>query len=236
MNRFFKPILGMVVTLCATVFVFFLIQRSSQPTKVSVLTGPLHSSSTVVVSTSTSVVPSSTQGMVESPESFRWPISRPEERLTKKQFGTYVEPGNSVVMPERFKGYHTGLDFETFTDEVDSEVVISAICSGKILQARTATGYGGVAVQSCTLDGAPVTVVYGHLKLATLGVNVGQTVNVGEKMGVLGKGGSSETDGERKHLHLSIHRGTGINILGYVSTKAGLKDWIDPTTVLSAAK
>jgi hypothetical protein len=43
----------------------------------------------------------------------------------------------------------------------------------------------------------------------------------------LGKGFSSETDNARKHLHLGIHKGKGINYRGYVNTQAELESWID---------
>jgi hypothetical protein len=48
-------------------------------------------------------------------------------------------------------------------------------------------------------------------------------------LGILGKGYSGETNGERKHLHLGFHKGNGINLLGYVNTQEQLIDgWLDP--------
>ncbi|MDP1845177.1 MAG: hypothetical protein Q8L09_00330 [Candidatus Moranbacteria bacterium] len=44
----------------------------------------------------------------------------------------------------------------------------------------------------------------------------------------MGKAYGAETDGERKHLHLGIHKGAGVNILGYVQSKAELSGWLDP--------
>ncbi|NTU99252.1 hypothetical protein HGA64_04600 [Candidatus Falkowbacteria bacterium] len=41
------------------------------------------------------------------------PISDALSRVTKKPFGIKVSPKNSSVSPERFTGYHTGVDFET---------------------------------------------------------------------------------------------------------------------------
>jgi murein DD-endopeptidase MepM/ murein hydrolase activator NlpD len=138
-----------------------------------------------------------------------------------------VSPGNSPVSPERFQGYHTGVDFETTAAEQSSDVAISAICAGPLLLKKWATGYGGVAVQSCRLDAQDVTVIYGHLRLSSIGVTVGQKLEPGQALGVLGKGYSVETDGERKHLHLGIHKGTAINILGYVQKQADLGQWLD---------
>jgi hypothetical protein len=167
------------------------------------------------------------------PKTLAWPLERAGERITKKLFGTYVNPKNSPVSPEKFTGFHTGLDFETFPEEKDIEVVVKAICVGELLQKRIASGYGGVMVQKCVVNDQKVTVVYGHLKLSSILKKVGEEFEVGENIGVLGKGGSAETDGERKHLHLSIYTGNDINIKGYVKTKPELSLWLDPEILLS---
>jgi murein DD-endopeptidase MepM/ murein hydrolase activator NlpD len=155
------------------------------------------------------------------------PIANALSRVTKKPFGIYVTPYFSPVTPERFTGYHTGVDFETTPAEQNVDVPIYAICPGKILIKEWASGYGGVVNQSCTIAGQAVTVTYGHLRLASIVKRVGQTLEQGEQIGVLGKGYSTETDGERKHLHLGIHKGTVAVITGYVATAAQLKQWIN---------
>jgi hypothetical protein len=167
-----------------------------------------------------------------SAKPFLAPISRPSQRVTKKFFGTYVTPQNSPVQPERFTGYHTGVDYETFAEEQNLEVDISAICNGKLLRKAYGTGYGGYAVQACTLNGQAITIVYGHLKLASIIPNVAEELKAGDKIGILGAAYSTETDGERKHLHLGIHKGAQINIAGYVSSKSQLSAWIDPLSVI----
>lgn len=166
------------------------------------------------------------------PKILVWPLERAEERITKKLFGTYVNPKNSPVSPEKFTGFHTGLDFEIFPEEKDTEVVVKAICAGELLQKRIASGYGGVVVQKCVVNDQEVIVVYGHLKLSSVLKKVGEEFEVGENIGVLGKGYSTETDGERKHLHLSIYTGNDISIKGYVKTKPELSLWLDPKEVL----
>ncbi len=40
--------------------------------------------------------------------------------------------------------------------------------------------------------------------------------------------GVKETDGERKHLHLGIHKGTVVDLRGYVDSELDLKNWINP--------
>ena len=155
------------------------------------------------------------------------PIANALGRVTKKPFGIYVTPDFSPVSPERFTGYHTGVDFETTPAEANIDVPIYAICPGKILIKKLASGYGGVMNQSCTLSGQAVTVTYGHLRLASIVKKVGQTLAAGEQIGVLGKGYSTETDGERKHLHLGIHKGAAAVITGYVASPVQLKSWIN---------
>ncbi|NTW30834.1 MAG: M23 family metallopeptidase [Candidatus Moranbacteria bacterium] len=161
-----------------------------------------------------------------------FPIERADERVTKKPFGVHITKAASPVQPERFSGYHTGTDFEVFPDETDTDVGISAICDGVLLMKRSASGYGGVAAQSCTYDGRPITVVYGHLRLSSIPVKVGEPIAAGDFLGNLGAGYSSETDGERKHLHLGIHRGDIVDIRGYVTTVRQLSDWIDPYVLI----
>ena len=160
------------------------------------------------------------------------PISQAKTRITKKFFGTFVSPNNSPVSPERFTGYHTGVDFETFSGEENKDISVLALCDGNLGLKEYASGYGGVAIQNCVLNQQAVTVVYGHLKLASISISKGASLKRGDKIGILGKGFSSETDGERKHLHLSIHKGTAITILGYVQKSSELSSWLDPTPFL----
>ena len=155
------------------------------------------------------------------------PLDKALERVTKKPFGIKVSPQNSPVNPERFAGYHTGVDFETFPDEQDADVLVSIICEGSILEKRFASGYGGVVVQSCRLDNQDITVIYGHLNLASISVKLGEKLSAGSRLGLLGRGFSTETDGERKHLHLGIHKGSSIILAGYVKTAPELSNWLD---------
>ncbi len=157
------------------------------------------------------------------------PISRASERVTKKPFGIYITKQNSPVQPEKFTGYHSGTDFETFPEEKDTDVAVNAICTGKLSSKRTATGYGGVATQSCAINGQSVTVIYGHVRLSSITAKVGDELKAGQQFAVLGTGFSSETDGERKHLHLGIVKGQSSDIRGYVQQSSGLDSFLDIT-------
>lgn len=160
------------------------------------------------------------------------PIEDALSRITKKPFGLHVTPQSSPVSPEKFHGYHTGVDFEIKEDEDGLEIPIFVICDGPLLKKGLINGYGGVAVQSCTWEDAPVTVVYGHLKLTSVEANIGTILATGDKIGVLGKAYSSETSGERKHLHLGVSKGEAINYHGYVANKAELENWFDPLLLI----
>lgn len=159
---------------------------------------------------------------------FQSPLYRAGERVTKKPFGIFIAPQTSPVQPERFRGYHTGADFEIFPEESNIDVPVQTVCSGKLLVKKYATGYGGVAAEACELNGHPITVVYGHLKLASIAAKAGDSLKAGDTLGILGAAYSSETNGERKHLHLGFHQGAAVNILGYVQNKTDLSGWIDP--------
>jgi murein DD-endopeptidase MepM/ murein hydrolase activator NlpD len=161
------------------------------------------------------------------------PLPNALSRITKKPFGILINPKTSPVQPERFAGYHTAIDLETTLEEQSIDVPVKVLCDGKLLVARNASGYGGVTVQSCTLDGLAVTVAYGHIKLASMTAKVGDQLKAGDFLANLGKGFSNETDGERKHLHLGIHKGNIVNISGYVQNKSQLNNWIDPAKYLN---
>lgn len=158
---------------------------------------------------------------------FQKPISNAKSRITKKPFGIKISPKNSPVKPERFSGYHTGVDFETLPKEQNIDIPIYAICNGTLIYKNWVSGYGGVAIEKCLLNKQYITVLYGHLKYSSISNKVGQKILQGNKIAILGKGYSKETDGERKHLHLGIHKSPKIYLQGYVGTKKELQSWLD---------
>ncbi|MFZ2300181.1 MAG: M23 family metallopeptidase [Candidatus Moraniibacteriota bacterium] len=181
------------------------------------------------------VTPTQDNGIVDeqktesdNPTNVSVPLDRTDKRVTKKPFRIFITPKDSPVQPEKFRGYHTGTDFEAFSEEQKIDIAVRAVCPGTIAVKRSATGYGGVVVARCELGGEPVTVVYGHLVLASVTAAVGDSVEKGDILGTLGASGSTDTDLERKHLHLGIHRGEVIDIRGYVAEQQMLDQWLDP--------
>lgn len=188
-------------------------QKSStvQPAVTSVVTLP----SLTLVSTS---VPTPMPSIVP-------PIDQFDIRITKKFFGSYVTPSNSPVQPERFTGYHTGVDIEY--GEITADVPVRAITEGQVVVSETADGYGGVIVIRHNLQGKSVTALYGHLRPSSM-KKVGVTVATNDQIAVLGTAYSSETDGERRHLHFSLRQDTSTTIRGYVQKQSELSGWQDP--------
>lgn len=154
-----------------------------------------------------------------------FPIADFKNRITKKPFGIYITPQTSPVQPEKFTGYHTGVDVE-YTD-VSSDVPVYAVYNGKVVYANYVSGYGGVIIISFQYQNKNYLALYGHLRLGSL-VGLGTSVKRGEKIGVLGTGYTQETSGERKHLHFGIILGSTINLRGYVQTKTALSGWVNP--------
>ncbi len=154
------------------------------------------------------------------------PIENFETGITLKSFGTYITSATSPVQPERFSGYHTGVDVEA--TELEGEVPVHSIADGQVVFARSVDGYGGVVVIEHSFDGEAVLALYGHLDMGSVTLAVGDAVGVGQELGVLGEGYTGETDGERKHLHFGLIRGSTVNLRGYVQTESELEGWIDP--------
>ncbi len=155
------------------------------------------------------------------------PVDNFKDRITKKKFGQYITKANSPVQPERFSGYHTGVDVE-FTD-VSTDVPVKSVADGTVVYSGTASGYGGVLAIQHKIDDKDILAIYGHLDPKSIKPK-GSTVKKGEQIATLGDNQSTETDGERKHLHLAFVKGSTVSLKGYVQTQSELDDWIDPLT------
>lgn len=160
------------------------------------------------------------------PASLVYPIENFETGITLKSFGSYITPETSPVQPERFSGYHTGVDVEA--DKLEEETPVVSIADGTVVLARTVNGYGGVVVVQYWFDEEPILALYGHLDMSSVSVGEGDSLALGQVLGVLGEGYTQETDGERKHLHFALIPGETVSLLGYVQSEAALSGWLDP--------
>lgn len=150
-------------------------------------------------------------------------------RITKKPFGLYISPDTSPVQPERFQGYHTAVDVEF--EDVPDNVPVYAIADGTVRQSRYVSGYGGLVVIEHGEGADKFYSLYGHLRLSTLPDDE-SVIERGKTIGVLGTGYSTETDGERKHLHFGIITSSSIDIRGYVQNTTDLNQmWRDPLSL-----
>lgn len=164
----------------------------------------------------------------ETTLSVQYPLDGFLDRITKKRFGQHITPATSPVQPERFSGYHTGVDAETTAADADIDVPVYAIADGTIRLVRWVSGYGGVVMIEHSVDGQTSTALYGHLRLSSVTRGDGEPVTVGERIAVLGTDGTAETDRERKHLHLGLLKGRSIDLRGYVAHESQLSAWEHP--------
>lgn len=191
--------------------------KSSPTTPVTSVTTP----STPKKTTITTPTPTSISSLAN-------PVANFKARVTKKPFGIYITPQNSPVQPERFTSYHTGADAEY--QDVSTDVPVYAAADGTVVLSRTASGYGGVFMVEIELNGTKCNILYGHIRPSSLPA-VDQKVIREEQIALLGTGYSTETDGERRHLHFAVLSDTRLDIKGYVPTKADLSGWLDPLSL-----
>ena len=154
---------------------------------------------------------------------YRLPVKNFKEGVTKKPFGIYITPEKSPVLPERFKGYHTGIDIEEIQGE---KVPVMAIADGEVIYSGWVSGYGGVL----GLKTDKFLVLYGHLDATTI-PKVGAQVTAGENVGLLGIGYSKDTDFERQHLHFGVISVKKFDLRGYVQNQEELANWLNPASL-----
>ncbi len=167
-------------------------------------------------------ISNNTQRTTEIDDNIVFPIAEFKERITKKPFGIYIDTENSPVQPERFQGFHTGVDVEY--EDIETDVPVYVVNDGKIVLSKPVSGYGGVIIIETENT---YNVLYGHLRPNSM-LEVDKVVKKGDQIGLLGTGFSSETDGERKHLHYAILSDNRIDLKGYVQNQSELSGWIDP--------
>ncbi|MDP3888884.1 MAG: M23 family metallopeptidase [bacterium] len=164
-----------------------------------------------------------------------YPMDKFAERITIKSFGQLIDNnfylGKEDLFPnKRYFGYHTGVDLEVFPNEENSDVPIYAVASGTITYIGYITGYGGLILENF----GDHTALYGHLKLSSITLKKGEKVDAGQQLALLGNAFSTETDGERKHLHFGIYKGSDLYFKGHETSLSQLQNkWEDPEKFLS---
>ncbi|MFH1866631.1 MAG: M23 family metallopeptidase [Patescibacteria group bacterium] len=149
-----------------------------------------------------------------------FPIADYLNGRTKKVFGQYIE--------DRFTGFHTGDDVEVGS-KPKGDIAVQAIAPGEIIYKKWTPGYGGLVVINHWVNDEKIKALYGHLNLISVKKNVGETVELSERLGLLGAAKSKDTDNERQHLHFGLYQGSDINVSGYVLKAEQLVNWMNPT-------
>lgn len=98
---------------------------------------------------------------------------------------------------------------------------IAAMASGVVSKAsHGSSGAMGVMLEiQHVIDGQPVTSVYGHLQAGSLALTVGDAVEVGQVVGLVGATGNAAG----AHLHFEIRPGGGasVNPYGWLAARIG---------------
>lgn len=203
-----KNYLIILVILFILIFLFLNFKKNTNPSPITIIPTP---------NPTPTSIPNKT-----------YPIAEFNQRITKKPFGIYITPKTSPVQPERFQGYHTGVDIEY--EDITTDVPVFAVCDGNIVLSKWVSGYGGTAILKCQINNIDYFILYGHLRVTSITKNT--KVLKGDQIAVLGTGHTQETDFERKHLHFSVHLNS-LDLKGYVQTKNELQNWLDPVYFLN---
>ena len=228
MNK--RPIILVIIVLGAAGSTMIISRRKLQPQpsiSISNVT-PLSTTIEHPASLAPTITPVATVAPPTASPVLIAPIAEFHQRITKKFFGTFVTPARSPVQPERFTGYHTGVDVEY--GDVSTDVPVVAVADGTVVQSGWVSGYGGLLVIKAMINQETVFILYGHVRMSSLPAP-GISVHQGKQIGVLGTGGTHETDGERHHLHFALYKGKSLDIRGYVPRLTDLATWIDPLSL-----
>jgi murein DD-endopeptidase MepM/ murein hydrolase activator NlpD len=122
------------------------------------------------------------------------------------QYGFVRNPrriGSQII----YTRFHEGIDIRPLHRDAagEPEDIIHAIAGGTVVYTNPSAGgsnYGRYVVIEHQLDGFPYYSLYAHLK--TITVNVGEAVNQGSPIAVMGHTGEG-IDRERSHVHLELN-------------------------------
>ncbi|MFH1111604.1 MAG: M23 family metallopeptidase [Patescibacteria group bacterium] len=148
------------------------------------------------------------------------PIENYATNRTRQVYGQYV------TEPE--EGYNIGDDIEVDQSQ-KGDVPVTAITDGEIIYKKWTTNYGGLVVIKHLINQTEVKTLYGHLRLASIAKKIGERVEKGEIIGMLGADQSYDTDNQHRHLNFGVYQGSDINLSVVVSKSEQLVNWLNPT-------
>lgn len=133
---------------------------------------------------------------------WQWPMSN------YKVNQSFNSKRNSSSRP-----YHCGIDIEA------SNTNVYAAAAGTVVYKGYSNGNGYHVVIAHNLHGATVKTLYSHLSNYNSCPAVGQSVNKGAQIGVMGNTGNSTGP----HLHFAVYTGSSNDPWGYTSTSGSNK-------------
>lgn len=114
-------------------------------------------------------------------------------------------------------GWHTGIDFPA--SGVTGSYDIYSVCTGTVTQAGVVPGLTALGYEvQVREDGTGIYYRFCHMVAGSIAVSVGQQVNTGTKLGVMGDTGNSQG----RHLHLEASTTAGWNCNTFLSPGAQL--------------
>lgn len=128
--------------------------------------------------------------------------------------------------------YHMGIDAG---HDSGAGAPVYAMSDGVVREAQERTQFGLVVLIEHFPDtGSPYVSLYGHLDPTQIMVEPGETVTMGQQVGVLGT--TENNGGWTPHIHFGIHKSPYSGewvYYGHVQDVATAEDWFDPETFIS---
>ncbi|MFD1715302.1 M23 family metallopeptidase [Amnibacterium flavum] len=110
--------------------------------------------------------------------------------------------------PAGAKPFHEGTDFNP-----GAGAPIQSIAAGVVRQVvESDSGLGVHVVIEHEIDGQTMTSTYAHMQFGSVAVSEGQTIDVGDRIGLVGSTGQATGP----HLHLEIHMADGTAVDPYL--------------------
>jgi murein DD-endopeptidase MepM/ murein hydrolase activator NlpD len=133
---------------------------------------------------------------------------------------TWPVPASRKI--NQYFGTHKGIDIGASVRGVPGDAVIAAQ-QGKVIYAGWLNGYGYVVYINSVYNSQPIQTRYGHLNGAPL-VAAGDTVGIGQKIGVMGSSGTST--GVHLHFEVRLRHSAADSIANADSTPVNPLDYV----------
>jgi murein DD-endopeptidase MepM/ murein hydrolase activator NlpD len=143
---------------------------------------------------------------VTAPPPLRWPL---DNLKLADGFGARVAPCSAC------SSFHEGVDFDP-----GYGATVYAIAAGVVVETDNPNyaALGTYVVIRHVIDGTTIDSVYGHMQSGSMPLAVGDTVKVGEAIGLVGSTGAST--GPHLHFELRIN-GSAIDPLPWMHARLG---------------